>query len=213
MAAAVGRCCSIKVADGPAAKCLQPQGPGAGKQIDRVLAANGGGEDVENRLADAVFHGPGSEYRRYTRFFGREIARQSRASRPAAPGAGLRRVLAAVVRGFVFACCHAIVVGPFAGTPRLWYFMNDGADSPRRDQSVSISIVFHCFRGIEIVPNYVRSLLVLVFLFTAAPLLLAAEQPPAAAKESKQSKEKADGSRPRPPRPRRARSWSSSVAS
>ena len=46
-------------------------------------------------------------------------------------------------------------------------------------------------------PNYVRSLLVLVFLFTAAPAL-AAEQPPAAAKESKQSKEKADGKQTAP---------------
>ena len=46
---------------GAAADRFQGQGSGAGKEIDRVFSADVRPDQVENRLAEAVFHGPGAE--------------------------------------------------------------------------------------------------------------------------------------------------------
>ena len=46
---------------GAAADGLQRQRPGAGEEIHGVLAADGRTDQVEDRLAEAVFHGPGAE--------------------------------------------------------------------------------------------------------------------------------------------------------
>jgi len=41
-----------------AANCLEPQGPGAGEQIECMSSLDIGPKQIENRLAKAVFHRP-----------------------------------------------------------------------------------------------------------------------------------------------------------
>ena len=45
-------------AGGPAAQGLEAQGPGAGEQVDRMVAGRLGADQIEDRLADAVLHRP-----------------------------------------------------------------------------------------------------------------------------------------------------------
>ena len=46
---------------GAAADGLQRQRPGAGEEVQGVFAADGRTNQVEDGLAEAVFHGPGAE--------------------------------------------------------------------------------------------------------------------------------------------------------
>ena len=47
----------------PPAECLKPKGPGAGEEVDRHLALHPRADQVEERLADPVFHRAGAACR------------------------------------------------------------------------------------------------------------------------------------------------------
>ena len=53
---------------GSAAQGFQPQGPGAGKKVDRNLAFDCGAEEIEEGLSNPVLHGSSAQIARIFQF-------------------------------------------------------------------------------------------------------------------------------------------------